>query len=112
MAVCFPVYSIYQGYLMFVNRIYRVTYPIYRALRFAAYLIALVVTLPIRIITYLVTRTEVLLNNFFVTIVIIGVALGLLSLFLEQYPLDYLQSLVYNSTSLLFKNQTTNEQLI
>ena len=52
LAVCFPFYSIYQGFMVLINRIHRIGYPIYRAMTLLTRLFTFFVTLPLRIITF------------------------------------------------------------
>ena len=103
LAVCFPFYSIYQGYLTLVNRIYRVAYPIYRAINFFASLVTTIVTLPVRIVTYVVSKTESFLKNLLVGAIVLGMGLGLVALFLDEYQSAYLKSSLRNATDILLK---------
>ena len=103
LAVCFPFYSIYQGYLTLVNRIYRVAYPIYRAINFFTGLVTTLVTLPVRIVTFVVSKTESFLKNLLVATIVLGMGLGLVALFLDEYQSAYLKSSLRNATDILLK---------
>jgi hypothetical protein len=102
-AFCFPFYSIYQGYVVIINRIHRITYPIYRGTTLFARLVTFFITLPIRIIRFITTETQVLLKNLLIILIITSIIIGLIVLFSDEQQLNYMKSYIRNTTDLLLK---------
>lgn len=100
---CFPFYSLYQGIMLFINRIHGITYPIYRAITLFTHLFTFFITLPIRIITFLITQTQILLRNLLIILIIAGIIIGLIVLFSDEQQLDYMKSYLRNTTDVLLK---------
>lgn len=103
LAFCFPFYTVYQGFAMLINRIHRVSYPIYRAITLFTRLFAFFITLPIRIITFLLTQIQFLLKNLLIVLIIAGIILGFIVLFSNQEQIDYMKSYLQNTTNVLLK---------
>jgi steroid 5-alpha reductase family enzyme len=89
--------------MMLVNRIHRITYPIYRGITLVARLFAFFITLPIRIITFVTTQTQVLLKNLLILLIIISIIIGLIVLFSDEQQSNYMKSYIQNKTNVLLK---------
>ena len=103
LAFCFPFYSMYLGCMMFINRIQSIAYPFYRIAMLLTRIFTFFVTLPVRIITSIVTQSQALLKNLLVLLISAGVIIGLTVLFLDEYQVNYLKSYVQNTTDLILK---------
>jgi uncharacterized membrane protein HdeD (DUF308 family) len=103
LAFCVPFYSVYRGSMMLMNRIYRITYPFYRAITLIARLFTWFITLPIRIVTYVTTQTQVLLINLIKFLIIVSIIIGLVVLLMDEEQLNYVKSYVRNATDLILK---------
>jgi steroid 5-alpha reductase family enzyme len=106
LAFCFPFYSIYQGWLMLISRIHRITYPIYRAVTLLTRLFTFFITLPVRIITFAITKTQTLLKSLLILAIIAGIIVGIITLFLDEHQLDYFKSYVRNTTDVILKHSS------
>jgi hypothetical protein len=106
LAFCFPFYSAYQGFMMLINRIHRITYPIYRALTLFTRLFTFCITMPLRIITFVATKTQVLLKNLLVFSIIAAIIIGLIALFLDENQFNYIKSYVRNTTDVILKQSS------
>jgi hypothetical protein len=89
--------------MLLMNRIYRITYPFYRVITLLARLFTFIITLPLRIITYVTTQTQLLLINILKFLIIIGIIIGLILLFMDEHQLDYVKAYVRNTTDLILK---------
>jgi hypothetical protein len=103
LAFCLPFYSVYQGSMLLMNRIYRITYPFYRVITLLARLFTFIITLPLRIITYVTTQTQLLLINILKFLIVVGIIIGLILLFMDEHQLDYVKAYVRNTTDLILK---------
>jgi hypothetical protein len=103
LAFSIPFYSVYQGCIMLINRIHRITYPIYRGITLFTQLFTFFITLPMRIITFTVTQTRVLLKNLLIILIIGGIIIGLIVLFSDEQQLNYMKLYLRNTTDVLLK---------
>ncbi|CAF0915672.1 unnamed protein product [Adineta steineri] len=106
LTICFPFYSLYQGYILLINRIHRIAYPFYRVITLVTRLFTFFVTLPIRILTYVFTQTQVFLQNLLKFSIVVAIIIGLIALFLEENQLNYIKSYVQNTTDSIFKQSS------
>ena len=86
------------------NRIHRIIYPFYRALTLVTRLFAVVITFPIRMLTFVLTQTQVVLQNLFTILIIAAIVIGLIIIFSNEHQLSYIKSYIWNSTSILMKH--------
>ena len=103
LGIFFPFYSICQGYMRFMNRIHRIICPFYRVLTLITRLFAFLITLPIRILTFFLTQTQVILQNLFTILIIAAIVIGLIIIFTDEHQLNYIKSYIWNSTNMLIK---------
>lgn len=106
LAICFPFYTIYQGYMALINRIHQITYPIYRTITFITRLFTIFVQLPVRIITFLINETRNLLKNLFILLIFVSIILALLVIFLDEDQLIYIKSHIHNATDFILKKSS------
>jgi hypothetical protein len=103
LAFCVPFYSVYQAGAMLINRIHGITYPIYRVITLFIRLFTFFITLPIRIITYVTTQTQVLLKNLLIILIFASIIIGLIVLFSNDQQSNYIKSYLRNTTNVLLK---------
>jgi len=106
LAFFFPFYAGYQGYLMLIDRIHRITYPIYRGITLLTRLFTFFITIPLRIITFIITQTQVLLRNLLIILIFVGIIIGLILLFADEQQLNYMKSYIRNTTDLILKHSS------
>ncbi|CAF2146512.1 unnamed protein product [Rotaria magnacalcarata] len=106
LAICFPFYSVYQGYVVLINRIHQITYPIYRAVTLISRIFTFVVQLPLRMITFCITETQALLRNLLILLIFVGIIFALALILLNNNQLDYIKSYVQNTTDFILKKSS------
>jgi hypothetical protein len=106
LAFCFPFYSAYQGFMMLISRIHRITYPIYRVMTLLTNLFTFFITLPLRIITFVTTQAQILLRNLLIISIITAIIIGLIVLFLDETQFNYIKSYVRNTTDVILKQSS------
>ncbi|CAF4108657.1 unnamed protein product [Rotaria socialis] len=106
LAICFPFYSIYQGYIVLINRIHQITYPIYRAITLVSRIFTFFVQLPLKIITFCITETRTLLRNLLILLIFVGIIFALALILLNNNQLDYIKSYVQNTTDFILKKSS------
>ncbi len=106
LAFCFPFYSLYQGFMMTVNRIHNITYPIYRGITLLTRLFAFFITLPMRIITFLIMLIQGLLKNLLIILILAGIIIGLIVIFSNEEQYNHMKSYLRNATDVLLKHSS------
>jgi hypothetical protein len=107
LAFCFPFYSVYQALMMLIKRIRRIIYPIYRLVMFVSRLFTIFVTLPLRIITFIVTQTQEVFKSLLKFSIVVAVAVAIVALLLDEPQSNYIKAYVRNATDVLFKQSST-----
>jgi hypothetical protein len=103
LAVCFPFYSLYRGFVMLIDRIHNITHPIYRAITLLTRLFTFFITLPIRIVTFVITLIQGLLKNLLIVLIVTGIIIGLFLIFSNDEQYNYIKSYVRNATDVILK---------
>ncbi|CAF2391425.1 unnamed protein product [Rotaria sp. Silwood2] len=104
--LCFPFYTIYQSSILLINRIHRITYPIYRAVALLTHLFTFFITLPMRIITFLTTQMHILLRNLLILLIFAAIIIGLIVLFSDDNQFNYIKSHIRNTTDWILKQSS------
>ncbi|CAF0754766.1 unnamed protein product [Rotaria sp. Silwood1] len=104
--ICFPFYTIYQTSILLINRIHRITYPIYRAMTLVTRLFTFFVTLPMRIITFFTTQIPVLLRNLLILLILAAITIGFIVLFSDGNQFNYIKSYIRNTTDWILKQSS------
>ncbi len=103
LAFCFPFYSLYRGFMVIVNRIHNITHPIYRAVTLLTRLFTFFITLPIRIITFVIMIIQGLLKNILIVLILTGIIIGLILVFSNEEQYNYMKSSLRNATDVILK---------
>ena len=106
LAFCLPFYSIYQGFALIFNRLYRIAHPIYRAITLVVRIFTFFIEFPMRIITFIPILLQKLLKNLLVILILAGILIGLLVLFSNEEQLNSLKSYLRNTTDILWKQSS------
>lgn len=91
---------------MTVNRIHNITYPIYRGITLLTRLFAFFITLPMRIITFLIMLIQGLLKNLLIILILAGIIIGLIVIFSNEEQYNHMKSYLRNATDVLLKHSS------